>query len=320
MSLDQGASAFMEQAASAVQCSPVGSRRLFSLSRRYSTGDLRALAPSRPRYSLGADWMLSVRLLATNGYEFLPRDGAGYDGGQRSTRCNREIGGKCSRLRCAIALRVPVAELVGGLVGMPREAPQGAEESFGVLTADTRESRDVCLSTERVEVVWQLFACRKRQTQPFEGDSPGRFASAGAGGDGSRLVGGEAKQSLCEQVGCFLDVRGTGLLGRAFQQDSGGGGTRELREAELACHQSAFEVLELELPRFGGHLQTVQRRCSQWQRHIHRMRRSSGARWSSWSARAVRRGSWHASSGVVRRRSVTGSVRATAMKGVVMTD
>ena len=164
MSLDQGASAFMEQAASPVQCSPVGSRRLFSLSRRYSTGDLRALAPSRPRYALGADWMLSVRLLATNGYEFLPRDGAGYDGGQRSTRCNREIGGKCSRLRCAIALRVPVAELVGGLVGMPREAPQGAEESFGVLTADTRESRDVCLSTERVEVVWQLFACRKRQT------------------------------------------------------------------------------------------------------------------------------------------------------------
>ena len=45
---------------------------------------------------------------------------------------------------------------------------------------------------------------------------------------------------------------------------------------------------KLELPRFGGHLQTVQRRCSQWQRLIHRMRRSSGARWSSWSARAVR--------------------------------
>ena len=41
MSLDQGASACMERAASAIHCSPVGSRRWFSLSRRYSTEDLR---------------------------------------------------------------------------------------------------------------------------------------------------------------------------------------------------------------------------------------------------------------------------------------
>ena len=83
--------------------------------------------------------------------------------------------------------------------------------------------------------------------------------------------------------------------------------------------RDGHETIVLELPRFSGHLQTVQRRCSQWQRLIHRTRRSSGARWSSWSARAVRRGSWPASSGAVRRRSATGSVRAIATKGVVMT-
>ena len=75
----------------------------------------------------------------------------------------------------------------------------------------------------------------------------------------------------------------------------------------------------LELPRFSGHLQTVQRRCSQWQRLIHRMRRSSGARWSNWSGRAVRQGNWPESSGVVPRPSVTGYVKPVAMKGVVMT-
>ena len=81
--------------------------------------------------------MVSVRLLATNGYEFLPRDGASYDGGQRSTRCDREIGGKCGGLRRAIALRVPVAELVGGLVGMPREARR-APKSLLVSSPLTR--------------------------------------------------------------------------------------------------------------------------------------------------------------------------------------
>ena len=92
-----------------------------------------------------------------------------------------------------------------------------------------------------------------------------------------------------------------------------------LMEQAARADAQASPELDMELPRFGGHLQTVQRRCSQWQRLIHRTRRSSGARWSSWSVRAVRQGSWHASSGVVRRRFVTGSVRAIATKGVVTT-
>ena len=88
------------------------------------------------------------------------------------------------------------------------------------------------------------------------------------------------------------------------------------------CHfiKVRVRVHRLELPRFSGHLQTVQRRCSQWQRLIRRMRRSSGDRWSSWSGRAVRQGNWPESSGVVPRPSVTGYVRVIAMKDVVMTD
>lgn len=75
----------------------------------------------------------------------------------------------------------------------------------------------------------------------------------------------------------------------------------------------------VELIRFRGHLQTEQRRCSLWQRHIHRTRRSSGVRWSSWSGRVARRGSWLASSGAVLRPFATGSVSSIATKGVVMT-
>ena len=92
-----------------------------------------------------------------------------------------------------------------------------------------------------------------------------------------------------------------------------------VRAIDRALLTTARAIHALELPRFSGHLQTVQRRCSQWQRLIHRMRRSSGARWSSWSGRAVRQGNWPESSGVVPRPSVTGYVKPVAMKGVVMT-
>ena len=87
----------------------------------------------------------------------------------------------------------------------------------------------------------------------------------------------------------------------------------------LGLGATALPFSDLELPRFSGHLQTVQRRCSQWQRLIRRTRRSSGARWSSWSGRAVRPGSWRGSSDAVHRRSATGCVSPIAMKGVVMT-
>ena len=53
---------------------------------------------------------------------------------------------------------------------------------------------------------------------------------------------------------------------------------------------------------------------SGWQKDMRRMRRSTGARWWSWCARAARPGSWLVSSSVHRRRSATGCVRPTAMK------
>ena len=62
----------------------------------------------------------------------------------------------------------------------------------------------------------------------------------------------------------------------------------------------------LELIRFRGHPDTVQRRCSQWQRHMGLRRRSTVSRWSSWSERAARQGSCPGSSGAQLRRFATG--------------
>ena len=113
-----------------------------------------------------------------------------------------------------------------------------------------------------------------------------------------------------------LRVNREGVICLGRQDDAEAIGELKALFAEL---WESADVLTVELPRFSGHLQTVQRRCSQWQRLIHRMRRSSGARWSSWSGRAVRQGNWPESSGVVPRPSVTGYVKPVAMKGVVMT-
>ena len=52
---------------------------------------------------------------------------------------------------------------------------------------------------------------------------------------------------------------------------------------------------------------------------IRRTRRSTGARWSSWSVQGARQESWHASSGAALRRSAIGYVRAIETKGVVRT-
>ncbi len=54
-----------------------------------------------------------------------------------------------------------------------------------------------------------------------------------------------------------------------------------------------------------------------WRKLIHPTRRSTGARWSSWFARAVRPGSWPGSSSVPLRRFATGCARPTATRAVV---
>ena len=65
----------------------------------------------------------------------------------------------------------------------------------------------------------------------------------------------------------------------------------------LATNADPRIVATLELIRFRGHPDTVQRRCSQWQRHMGLTRRSTVSRWSSWSERAARQGSCPGSSG-----------------------
>ena len=54
-------------------------------------------------------------------------------------------------------------------------------------------------------------------------------------------------------------------------------------------------------------------------RNNRRTRRSTGARWSSWFARAARPGSWPASSSAPLRRSATGCVKRIATRAVVRT-
>ena len=58
---------------------------------------------------------------------------------------------------------------------------------------------------------------------------------------------------------------------------------------------------------------------SRCRRNNRRMRRSTGARWWSWFARAARPGSWPASSSALRRRSATGCARRIATRDVVRT-
>ena len=81
--------------------------------------------------------MRSFGLLTIYAYEFVARDGAGNDSGYGSTGNDGKIGSDGGGVGCAISLGMAVAELVCGLVGMSREAPQGAENLPRFLAADT---------------------------------------------------------------------------------------------------------------------------------------------------------------------------------------
>ena len=62
------------------------------------------------------------RLPRRNGFELSALDGAGDDRGKRGTGNDGEFGSNGGGIGCELALRVPVAEFVRGLVRMSREA------------------------------------------------------------------------------------------------------------------------------------------------------------------------------------------------------
>ena len=67
--------------------------------------------------------MARIKLLTTDGHNFVARHGTGNDNCQRGTGNKGKIRTKSSGLRCAIALRVAVAEFVRGPVTVLRETP-----------------------------------------------------------------------------------------------------------------------------------------------------------------------------------------------------
>ena len=67
--------------------------------------------------------MERIRSLSTDSYDFVARYCTDYDNCQRGTGNNGKVRTERTRLRCGIALRVAVAEFVGGPVTVLHKTP-----------------------------------------------------------------------------------------------------------------------------------------------------------------------------------------------------
>ena len=75
----------------------------------------------------------------------------------------------------------------------------------------------------------------------------------------------------------------------------------------------------VKLPRFGGYLNNVQRRCPRCRELISLTLRSTGSRWSSWFEPVARPASWLVNSSALPRRSATGFGRPIGTRVVART-